>query len=314
MTLPCRFRFGHYTAGNVEPVPSPLHQLLTWAIPVILRSREVDDPGKVRREILAGQSPTTPTPSGRLVRGCTVTRNDDPGFPVFDLVVDGTTPTRTILYLHGGGFVGDIDRFHWKYVVALARSVGARVVLPAYPLTPTYTWRDSHGPLLDLFEKLAVESAGGVVLAGDSAGGGLALALAQQIARQPGPQPTQLVLVSPWVDLSGSTPGTEQAAHHDPWLKLTKLRLYGGWWAGEDDVDRPEVSPVHGDFSGLPPTLVLCGTRDLLLPQVRLAVRRAEAADVDVTYQEEPGLLHVYPILPIPEARHALRDVAGFLS
>lgn len=300
--------------GTVEPVPSPTHRLLTRVLPVLLRAREVDDPDKVRREVLARQSPTPLSAPSRVVRGCTVTRDDSLGFPVFDARVDGTPPTRTILYLHGGGYVGDMTRAHWKYVVALARSLKVRMVVPEYPLTPTYTWRDSQRPLLGLFERLAVESPGGVALVGDSAGGGLALALAQQIARQPGPQPTRMVLLSPWVDLSGSTPGTEQAAHHDPWLKLTKLRLYGAWWAGGDDVDRPEVSPLHGDFTGLPQTLVLCGTRDLLLPQVREAVRRAGAAGVDVTYREERGLLHVYPILPGPEARHALRDVVEFLS
>ena len=148
---------------------------------------------------------------------------------------------------------------------------------------------------------------------GDSAGGGLALALAQQVARMPGPQPTALVLISPWVDLAGDTPGTEEARAADPWLTLSKLRLYGAWWAGDDDVHRAEVSPLHGDCAGLPRTLVLCGTRDLLLAQVRAAVDRLRAADVPLTYVEEPGLLHVYPVLPVPEAKPARRTIADFI-
>jgi epsilon-lactone hydrolase len=283
-------------------------------IPVIRRAAEVDDPARVRRQVLAGQRKSRDTPPPRAVRGLDVAEIDGVGFPVHDVQVAGTSPTRTVLFLHGGGFVGGIDRFHWRFVATLARETGSRVVVPAYPLTPRHTWRDSHPPLLDLFEQLAIQSPGGVALVGDSAGGGLALALAQQIARRPGPQPTRLVLVSPWVDLTGTTPGTEEAAAYDPWLKLSKLKLYGGWWAGDDDPARPEVSPLHGDYAGLPRTLVLCGTRDLLVPQVREAVRRAGAAWVHVTYREERGLLHVYPLLPIPEARAALRDVVEFLS
>jgi acetyl esterase/lipase len=283
-------------------------------IPVVRRATEVDDPDRVRRQVLAGQAKAAPGPSARAVRGLAVGELDGVGFRVYDVQVAGTAPTRTVLFLHGGGFVGGIDRFHWRFVATLARESGCRVVVPAYPLTPRHTWRDSQPPLLDLFEQLAIESPGGVALVGDSAGGGLALALAQQIARRPGPQPTRLVLVSPWVDLTGTTPGTEQVASYDPWLKLSKLKLYGGWWAGDDDPDRPEVSPLHGDYTGLPRTLVLCGTRDLLVPQVREAVRRAGAAGVHVTYREQPGLLHVYPLLPIPEARAALREVVGFLA
>lgn len=298
-------------------MPSLTHHLLTLVIPRLRGAAEVDDPDKVRREVLARQARQAPASAAlpsRLLRGFDVAPVDGAGFDVWDLRTAGSAPTRTVLYLHGGGFVGGIDRFHWRFTTSLARATGARFVLPAYPLTPTHTWRDSHQPLLELFERLAIESPGGVTLMGDSAGGGLALALAQQIARRSGPQPTHLVLVSPWVDLTGSTPGSEEQRSQDPWLTMTKLRLYGGWWAGEDDPDRPEVSPLHGDFSGLPPTLVLCGTRDLLLPQVRETVRRAASAGVHVTYREERGLLHVYPILPVPEARPALRDIVDFLG
>lgn len=295
-------------------VPSLTHRVLVRAIPRVRRSSEVVEPEQTRREILARQADRAAPPAARVVRGCAVRTLDGLPFPVFEVVSPGTAPDRSVLYLHGGGFVSGIDRFHWRYAATLARSGGLRVVVPAYPLTPTHTWRDCHEPLLDLVEQTAIASPGGVTLMGDSAGGGLALALAQQVARRPGPQPTHLVLIAPWVDLAGTTPGTEDARRADPWLRLSKLRLFGSWWAGGDDVTRPEVSPLHGDFTGLPRTLVLCGTRDLLLPQVREAVRRATAAGVPVTYREEEGLLHVYPILPVPEARSALRDVLRFLG
>ncbi len=295
-------------------MPSPTHRLLARVIPVVRRSGEVDDPAKVRREVLDRQARADTSAPTRPLRGCVVTEIGGLGFPVHEVRPEGRAPERTVLYLHGGGFVSGPDRAHWRFVAGLVRDTGARVVLPSYPLTPMHTWRDSHPTLIDLFEQLAIESPGGAALAGDSAGGGLALALAQQLARRPGPQPTRLVLVSPWVDLTGTSPGTEQAATRDPWLTLSKLRLYGRWWAGEDDPARPEVSPLNGAYDGLPRTLVLCGTRDLLMPQVREAVRRAAAAGVLVTYREEPGLLHVYPLLPVREGRDARAEIAGFLG
>ncbi len=270
------------------------------------------DPEQVRRDVLARQRPAGSAVPRRIARAFDVRSSQVAGLPVFELRVRGTEPVRTVLYLHGGGFVGGIDRNHWKYVARLAQRLGVRAVLPDYPLTPTHTWKDTLPRLVDLFEKLAVESPQGVVLMGDSAGGGLAVGLAQLVAGRSGPQPTHLVAFAPWVDLTGRTPGTEEAAASDPWLTLSKLRLYGTWW-GAGDPPADAASPLFSPLSGLPPTLLMCGTRDLLLPQVRSLSEKARAAGTSVTYVEEPGLIHVYPLLPIPEARRAWRQVEDFL-
>lgn len=293
-------------------MPSLQHQLLTRVIPVLRRRSEVHDPERVRRDVLAAQAKADPAPPRRVAKAFEVRSSDAFGLPLFELRQAGEEPVRTVLYLHGGGFVSGLDRFHWRYAARLARGLGVRVVLPRYPLTPTHTWRDALPPLVELFEQLAVESPHGVVVMGDSAGGGLAVGLAQQVARRPGPQPTHLVAFAPWVDLTGETPGTREAAQADPWLTLSKLRLYGTWWGAGDPPD-PAASPLAGDLSGLPPTLLLCGTRDLLLPQSRALAARATDAGSSVTYVEEPGLLHVYPLLPVPEARRAWRQVEAFL-
>ncbi len=276
------------------------------------RRSEVVDPEQVRRDVLAGQAGADPSPPRRVARRYDVVRSERCGLPVHELRPRGLRPARTVLYLHGGGFVGGLDRFHWWYAARLASGLGVRVVLPSYPLTPTHTWKDSMPALVDLFDEVALEAPGGVVLMGDSAGGGLAVGLAQQLAQRVGPRPSHLVAFAPWVDLGGTTPGTEKAAARDPWLTLSKLRLYGSWWGAGDPPAR-EASPLFGDLSDLPPTLLLCGTRDLLLPQVRELVRLATRAGSPVTYVEEPGLLHVYPLLPVPEAKRAWRQVTAFL-
>lgn len=300
--------------------PSRRHELLARVVPRLRKSRELDDPDAERARLerwhatLDRGFPTTVVPL--FARRFAVVREELPaGFPSYTLTRRGTSPDRTVVYLHGGGFVGPIDPYQVRYAARLATELDARVVMPDYPLTPEHTWRDSHEPIVALVQRLLASSPGGVVLAGDSAGGGLALAIALTLRDLGGPQPSHLLLLSPWVDLTTSTPETHEVTKADPWLFVGKMEAYAGWWAGSpDDLGRPEVSPGLGDLAGLPPALMFFGTRDSLWPGGRLLVRRAAEAGWDLTYVEEPDLLHVYPLLPLlPEARRAWRTTREFL-
>ncbi|MBF4161399.1 alpha/beta hydrolase [Nocardioides acrostichi] len=300
-------------------MPSALHELYATAIPRLRASRELDSPERERARLERWQAgldrtlPTRATP--RLARHFEVHQRHG-GFPVWELTPH--TPTdRTVLYLHGGGYVAPIDAMHVRYAARLARHLGARVLMPDYPLTPTHSWRASHEALVDLAAEAS--SLGPTVLAGDSAGGGMALAVALSQLGRGGARPERLVLLSPWVDLTTSTPATAWFARRDPWLFPGKLEAYARWWAGsDDDLARPEVSPALADLDALadlPPTLMFCGTRDLLLPGARLLARRMHEAKAPLSYVEEPDLIHVYPLLPgLPEARRAWRTTVDFLD
>jgi acetyl esterase/lipase len=299
-------------------MPSARHQLMALVVPRLRKARELDDEPTERARVerwhqgLDRSLPTGSTP-GFARRFSVVTERLPGGFPSYSLVRRGSVPARTVLYLHGGGYMAPISAWQVRYATRLAADVDARVVMPDYPLAPEYTWRDSHDDLVALAARLASE--GELVVAGDSSGGGLALAVAQSLRDRGGPQPRRLLLISPWVDLTTSTPETPGLDASDPWLFLGKVKAYAGWWAGgPDDLGRPEVSPGLGDLAGLAPALMFCGTRDLLVPGCRLLVRRAAEAGWDLTYVEEPDLIHVYPVLPgIPEARRARRLAADFL-
>ncbi|WP_309648002.1 alpha/beta hydrolase [Nocardioides sp.] len=305
-------------------MPSRRHALLAFVIPRIRRSSDLDSPEQERARIEAvhaawGQ--VQPDLPSKGIRGfakdvavVTETVSGPAGdFPAYVLTPRGVSITRTLFYVHGGGFVAPMDRTHVVYATRLARELGARVVMPAYPLAPEHTVHDSHEALADLASRWAAE--GPLVLAGDSAGGGYALALAQTLRGRGGPQPSHLLLISPWVDLTTSTPETEALDAIDPWLSLAKLRSYAEWWAGSSDtLGSPEASPALADLDGLPPALMLCGTRDLLVAGCRLLAERAAGSTWDLTYVEAPDLIHVYPILPlIPEAKAAFRRTVEFL-
>ena len=298
-------------------MPSRRHDLLATLVPKIRRSRELDSEPVERVRVEAWHRtldrtlPTRVTPGFAKRWTATVT---DLGFPCHVLTPRTRRPVRTLYYVHGGAFMAPIDAFHVRYATRLADAIGARVVLPDYPLAPEHTWRDSHDALVDDVARWAGRE-GGVVLAGDSAGRGLALAVAQSVRARGLTPATHLVMHAPWVDLTTSTPETHDVDAIDPWLFIGKLQAYAGWWAGtSQDLGRPEVSPALGELAGLPRGLVLYGTRDLLFPGCRLLRQRAAEAGWDLTAIKEPDLIHVYGLLPFaPEARRAFAQVVEFL-
>lgn len=298
--------------------PSLRHRVLAVAVPRIRRSRELDDAELERARIerwhlgLDRSLPTRLVP--RFDRRFSVVE-EDVGFPVHVISPRHLEPLRTVLYVHGGGYVSPTDPFHVRYVARLARSLQARILVPDYPLAPEHNWRDSFDAMTELAGRWAAEP-GGMVLGGDSAGGGYALAIAQALRDRGSTPPSHLLLHAPWVDLTTSTPETVEVSAGDPWLFLGKLHAYAEWWAGSvDDLARPEVSPALGDLAGLPPALMFCGTRDTLMPGCRMLARHAGEAGWDLTYVEVPDLIHVFPVLPfIPEARHAWRQTLEFLG
>lgn len=302
--------------------PSARHRALAWSLPRVKRSRELDSPERERARLERRNAALESRLPTGLVRGFdtrfAVTTETLPGpegdLTSYTITPRGTRPRTTIYFLHGGGFVSPIDPFHVRYATRLASALEARVVLPDYPTAPAHTWSDSHAALAEHVGHCARDT-DRLVLAGDSAGGGIALALAQTVRDLGGPQPSHLLLLSPWVDLTTSTPETFALDDYDPWLFVGKVLAYAAWWAGSpDDLARPEVSPALADLDGLPPALMFCGTRDLLVPGCRLLADRAAASDWSLTYLEAPGLLHVFPLLPlIPEARAAWRHTLEFL-
>ncbi|MCW2757167.1 MAG: alpha/beta hydrolase [Nocardioidaceae bacterium] len=225
------------------------------------------------------------------------------------------TPRRTLVHVHGGSYTKPIDARHFALMRRIADALGVRLLMPLYALAPEHTWRDSRPALVDLVSSVAESEPEGAVLSGDSAGGGYALSVAQGLRDAGGTMPKRMVLLSPWLNLTDSQEGRAEAARNDPWLSLDHLPVYGSWWAGtEADRARPEVSPLFGDLTGLPPTLLMCGTRDLLVAENRELVRRAADAGWDLTYVEGEEMLHVWPLLPIPEAREAVKQIVEFLS
>jgi acetyl esterase/lipase len=211
-----------------------------------------------------------------------------------------------VLFVHGGAYVGQISPLQYRWCADLARRTGAVVVVPVYPLAPFGTAASVVPAVADLItDTIAKYGTEAVALAGDSAGGGLALAAVQKLVTRQAPVPSRLVLMSPWLDVTISDPDSERIA--DPLLGVVGLRACGRLWAGDLDAADPMVSPLFGSLAGLPPTLVVAGTLDLISPDSARLQHQAQDQNADVAVQLMRGLVHVWPLFPfLPEAR-ALR-------
>lgn len=259
------------------------------------RSAEALDASLRRRR------PWPPEPP-RSGRGVTVSARDQPGMRIVRL-----TPLRpsggTLVALHGGAYVGGPEPQHWTMWRRLALASGRTVVAPLYRLAPAGTAAATVPALADLVARQESPTA----LLGDSAGAGLALAVALEL-RERGLRPP-LLLSAPWLDASLTQPWI---LDRDPWLAAPGLRRAADLWRGDLPVDHPWVSPLNADLAGLGPIVAASGTRDILH---RDALRLQESVPLGhpVRLLVGEGLLHNYPLLPIPEARPALAAFAAAL-
>lgn len=239
-----------------------------------------------------------------------ITRTSVEGWPVFHMA-PGRAPTGEIVYLHGGCYVFEIDPVQWRFITRLAHEAGVRVTIPLMPLAPEGTASTIVPRVAAIVADLvAGHGADRVSIVGDSSGGGMALAVALAL-RDRGVAPLRsTVLISPWLDISGTDPRLAEIAPRDPWLAVPGTHAAGELYRAELPEDHPWVSPIHGDLSGLGPLTLFSGTRDILNADAVRLVAAARAAGHPLDYHEGAGMIHNYPILPMPEGDAARAIIA----
>ena len=235
---------------------------------------------------------------------------DRDGLRVFTLNAGGNGPL--VLYLHGGAYINGFNAHQWRFMDRLARETGCAIAAPAYHLAPWADYARAYDDLTALYRALPEENPGRrLILMGDSAGGGLALGLAEALAGAGEALPERLILFSPWVDVSMDNPDIAGYLAVEPILHFDLVKVHGQYWAGEADTRHWQVSPLFGDMARLPPVTIYCGTRELLYPDILLARDKLAAAGVEVTLRVGRNLNHDWPLMPIPEAEAAFREIVG---
>ncbi len=255
------------------------------------------------------RKPRPHDPPRSLARRVKVDLRTVDGWPVYDLSPRVAPTDRRALYLHGGCYVFEINALHWAIASKLAAETGAVVTVPVVPLAPLETASTVIPRVADLAAALIDEvGAQNVTIVGDSAGGGMALAVAMELRDRGLPPLGGTVLISPWLDIGLTDPRLAELDALDPILSVPGLRAAGELYRGELSESDWRVSPITGALAGLGPLVLFSGTRDILTADAERLVSLAAAAGLPVDHHQGAGMLHVYPILPIPEGETA-RDV-----
>jgi epsilon-lactone hydrolase len=234
------------------------------------------------------------------------------------LTPPGARQDAVVLYVHGGGYVIGSPRSHRHLAAAIARAAGTRALLLDYRLAPEHPFPAALEDAVAAYQWLLRTgiAPARVVIAGDSAGGGLTMATLLALRDRALPMPAGGVCISPWVDLTNSAASYTSKAAVDPIVTLESIALLTQAYIGTGDPTQPLVSPLYADLRGLPPLLIHVGSDEVLLDDALGLAARAQAAGIDVTVHEWPAMIHVWHwFLPmLDEAEKAVTEIGAFVQ
>jgi epsilon-lactone hydrolase len=254
-----------------------------------------------------------------MPRGTTVDGQAIAGVPAKLVSAGAPGPERsrlTVIHFHGGGYCVGSARMVRSWAAYLSAQAGCRVVLPEYRLAPEHPYPAALEDARAVTDELLRETApGSVVLSGDSAGGGLALALLTSMRDEGKDLPAGCILLSPWLDLGRDRRAAADLVRRDVLLSPEWLEACARAYADSSAWSDPLVSPLCAPHSGLPPLLIQAATSELLSPDAALLATSASAAGVDVTYSRWPGLWHDFVLQPglLAAADSAVAQSAWFV-
>ncbi len=252
-----------------------------------------------------------------LPRGTAVSEQFVGGVPSVVVTCGDPTSRRTVVHFHGGGYCVGSARTDRSWAAHLSAAAACRVVLPEYRLAPEHAHPaaldDAHAVVTALLADAKPQS---VVLSGDSAGGGLALALLIRLRDQGAGLPGGCILLSPWLDLGRDWRSVPDLVRREPLLSPAWLEACANAYAGLSGRADPAISPLHADHAGLPPLLIQAGTEELLAPDAEQLAASAAADGVDVTYTRWPRMWHDFMLQPglLAAADRAVAQAASFVA
>ncbi len=255
-------------------------------------------------------------PTGKVAEGLQVAQHDVDGMPLYQVRPEQDPAPRCFVYFHGGSFIGEIVSAQWELMMDLASRSGSTCLVPIYPLAPAETVIQAVARATTIIENAHKEfGAANVSLIGDSSGGAIVVAAAQQLRDSGADQPARLILMAPWIDLTMTHPDQAKMERRDLMVRRDFLRGAAQIYADDLPLEDPRVSPLFGDLAGLPPMHVFTGARDTVVTDSRELVKRVHDVGGEIEFVEAARMQHVYPIFAmLPEARAARRRIAEILT
>ncbi len=253
-----------------------------------------------------------------IVEGATVAEITLAGVAGERVAAPGASDRHAILYLHGGGYAIGSPRTHRALAAQLSAASGATAYVIDYPLAPEHPFPAGLEGAVAAYQALQDQGLkpANIVIAGDSAGGGLALAAALKLREIKAPMPAGLFCISPWADLTLSGETHRSHAKRDPIIVTEGQKQWAAAYAGKSPLADPLVSPAKSDFANFPPLLIHVGTEEVLLSDSLSIAARAGEAGVECVLLIAPEMIHVwhvfFPILT--PARTAIADAGLWIK
>jgi acetyl esterase/lipase len=239
------------------------------------------------------------------------------GVPAEWVAAENADRARVILYLHGGGYVIGSINTHRELGSRLSRAAAARVLLIDYRLAPEHPHPAAVDDAVTAYRWLLSQgvSPARLVVAGDSAGGGLTVATLVALRDAGLPVPAAGVCLSPWVDLEGIGDSMTAKADLDPMVQRDGLLKMAAAYLGSQSPRTPLAAPLYADLSGLPPLLIQVGTAETLLDDATRLAERARKAGVQVSLEPWEDMIHVWQAFAsmLPEGRQAIDRIGEFV-
>ena len=291
-------------------MPEPMASATSKLFYVFLRL--INKKGLLKRQFEKGNfnAYASPIPPARIFRNFRIDSYPVNNRNVFTLQSRQAAGQKHILYIHGGAFVTNFLALHWRFLRDLMAETQCSITAPDYPLAPEHAYKDVMVMLVRVYETILQSvRPEDLIVMGDSAGGGIALALVQKLRAENVSQPGQVILLSPWLDLTLSNPEISALDPADPFIGMEGLKLAAKAYAGGDDLNDSLLSPINGSFDGLGRISVFAGTKEILVADARKLKRLLETKGVPFNYYEYSDMIHAWMFLPLPESENAKREI-----
>lgn len=245
---------------------------------------------------LEPKTKTNASPPKELVENYNVTvTTADNKKPIYTISPKGGAKSqKVIFYIHGGAYSKGFYLRHWSFFGEIIDSMSCTIIAPDYPLTPKYDYKDVFAMIEPLYDNILEDtSPDHVILMGDSAGGGISLALCETLALLNKPHPSKTILLSPWLDSSMTNPDIDKVQPFDKNLKKDSLLKDATHYAdGAKNLKFYKVSPIYGSYDKLKNITLFTGTYDILYPDAKKFNQLALTSGLNIDYREYQGMPH----------------------
>lgn len=291
----------------------------------LLRNRHLFQ-GKIRKEAfdfttsIAGfreQCEKGATRYAKIPKEITIKEQVIEGIKSEWLIPDGANPEKLILYVHGGGYVAGSCNDHRGFVSKFAKKTGITNLVYEYRLAPENPFPAALDDSVKAYQWLLASGfkSENILIAGESAGGGLCLAILLALKERNIALPAAAVAISPWTDLTCSS-DSYKTKNKVSLAPLNSWTIFSKYYSGENEQTNPFISPLFGDLKGLPPILINSGVDDELFEDGEKFYLKAKEAGVEITFTAGIGMVHCYPLLApmFQEANEAMDEIVGFIK